>query len=408
MERNHKLATALGLALGATVAAPVAVADEDRIYASTMLQYVFFDDARPVENDFGGHFALGFPITSKFVIEVNYLARNVDGRSGGALDQSGYGADALFFFDRDGAMDPYFLLGAGQHTDDYANGSDDYTSVSVGMGLIDEIDDNLAFRGDIRVYDGEDFGQSTDIAFGIGLVYYFGEAQRQAAPVAAAAAAPVVVADRDSDGDGVMDSKDMCPGTAAGSKVDAAGCLVPVAVVAAVVDTDGDGVADPSDACPDTPKGVAVMADGCAPDTDGDGVKDPADKCPGTPAGTRVLADGCAVPTVVQLEGVTFETGSDKITAGSKPTLDLAVQKLKENPTVKVEVAGHTDSTGKAESNRVLSQKRADAVRQYLVDGGVAATQVSAKGYGPDEPIANNDTADGRAKNRRVELRVKQ
>lgn len=406
MESKLKLATACCAALLAAGTASTATADEDRIYASAMLQYMFFDDTRPLENDFGTHLALGFPITDKFVVEVNYLARNVDGSAGGALDQTGYGADAVFFFDRDGKMDPYFVLGVGQQSDDYGTATDDYTTIAVGMGLIDEIDENLAFRADIRAYDGEDFGQSTDIAFGIGLVYYFGEAQRQTAPVAAAA--PIVVADKDTDGDGVMDSKDTCPGTAAGSKVDAAGCVVPVAAAVVVVDSDGDGVADTADACPNTPKGVAVLADGCAPDMDGDGVKDPQDKCPGTPAGTRVLADGCPIPTVVKLEGVTFATGSDQLALSSKETLDQAIAKLKENPTVNVEVAGHTDATGNADKNRQLSQRRADAVRKYLLDGGVPEAQVSARGYGPDEPIATNDTAEGRASNRRVELRVKQ
>lgn len=407
MDRKLKLATACCAALLAAGTASTATADEDRIYASAMLQYMFFDDSRPLENDFGTHLALGFPVTDKFVVEVNYLARNVDGSSGGALDQSGYGADAVFFFDRDGKMDPYFVLGVGQHTDDYGTATDDYTSIAVGLGLIDEIDENLAFRADIRAYDGEDFGQSTDLAFGIGLVYYFGEAQRQAAPVIAAAA-PVVVADKDSDGDGVMDSKDACPGTAAGSKVDGAGCVAPVVAAAAIVDTDGDGVADTADACPSTPKGVPVLADGCAPDSDSDGVKDPQDKCPGTPAGTKVLADGCPIPTVVKLEGVTFPSGSDQLALSSKGTLDLAIQKLKENPTVKVEVAGHTDATGNADKNRQLSQRRADSVRKYLLDGGVPEDQVTARGYGPDEPAATNDTPEGRALNRRVELRVKQ
>jgi OOP family OmpA-OmpF porin len=409
MDRKLKLTTACCAAILAAGIASTATADEDRIYASALLQYMFFDDTRPLENDFGTHLALGFPVTEKFVVEVNYLARNVDGSAGGALDQTGYGADAVFFFDRDGKMDPYFVLGVGQQTDDYGTATDDYTTIAVGMGLVDEIDENLAFRADIRAYDGEDFGQSTDIAFGIGLVYYFGEAQRQAAPVAAAAAAPIAVADKDTDGDGVMDSKDTCPGTAAGSKVDAAGCVLPVAAAAvAVVDTDGDGVADTADACPSTPKGVVVLADGCAPDMDSDGVKDPQDKCPGTPAGTKVLADGCPIPTVVKLEGVTFATGSDQLALSSKGTLDLAITKLKENPTVGVEVAGHTDASGNADKNRQLSQRRADAVRKYLLDGGVPESQVTARGYGPDEPIATNDTPEGRAANRRVELRVKQ
>lgn len=394
---NRKLVFAAAFA--AVIVLPTVGAAEDRVFATVMAQYVMFDNARPLENDFGAHLGLAVPVFDNFALELNYLSRSVGIQGGGSMDQSGYGVDALWFFDRNGAMDGYLLLGIGRHTDDYGAGaSDDYTSNNFGVGLMDAITDNLTFRAELRVLKGDDGGSSTDVAVGVGLVYLFGEPAKTMAPA---------VIDRDSDGDGVLDSADRCPGSARGSAVDAVGCAV---VAAAVVDGDGDrdGVADSADRCPETRSGVAVQADGCAADSDGDGVRDPNDKCPATPSGTRVLADGCPVPTVVKLEGVNFETGSDRITVGSRTKLDEAVLKLNQNPTVKVEVAGHTDGAGDANSNRALSQKRADAVRDYLVAGGVASDQVTARGYGEDEPTASNDSADGRAANRRVELRVKQ
>lgn len=404
MARMPKIASAL--AFGAALLAPLAAADEDRMYGSATLQYVFYDDARPVANDFGFNLAFGIPVTDWINLELEYMTRSADGVPAGTMDQTGYALDGLFFIGgRDGRMDPYFLVGLGTHTDDFGPVDDDYTSISLGFGVIDAITENLAFRGELRLYDGDNAAQTTDVAIGLGLIYYFGDVHRTMAPAMSATI--------DTDGDGVMDNKDQCPGTAAGSRVDALGCVVAAAaapvVMAAPVDpdTDGDGVKDSSDQCPNTPKGVAVMANGCAPDTDGDGVKDPQDECPGTPAGTKVLNNGCPVPVAIKLEGVTFETNSDVITAGSKAKLDEAVATLKANPTVNVEVAGHTDGMGDADKNRALSQRRADAVRKYLVDGGVAADQVTAKGYGEDEPVASNDTAEGRAQNRRVELRVK-
>lgn len=198
----------------------------------------------------------------------------------------------------------------------------------------------------------------------------------------------------DADKDGVADAADTCPNTPAGVAVNATGCPL---------DSDIDGVADNVDRCPATPAGATVDATGCPLDTDKDGVADGLDKCPNTTAGARVDADGC--PLRLVLEGVTFETGSATLTAGAKTVLDGVAQSLITNTDVKVEVGGHTDSTGARATNVRLSQSRAEAVVAYLVSKGVPAGRLSAKGYGPDEPIADNKTADGRAKNRRVELR---
>lgn len=232
---------------------------------------------------------------------------------------------------------------------------------------------------------------------------------------------------QDSDGDGAADSYDRCPGTPKGIKVDASGCPV---------DSDGDGVADSFDKCPGSPKGVMVDATGCPKDSDGDGAADSYDKCPGTPKGVKVDATGCAVSmdddndgimnanddcagtpagTVVntrgcelkadiKLDNVQFKTGTANLSAESRSILDNVASVLKKNKHLKFEVAGHTDNTGNYQANVKLSKSRAQSVRQYLIDHGVAADRLSAQGYGPDKPVASNDTRDGRKMNRRVEL----
>lgn len=201
----------------------------------------------------------------------------------------------------------------------------------------------------------------------------------------------------DSDGDGVTDDKDKCPDTPKGAKVNADGCAL---------DSDGDGVVDSDDKCPGTPAGAKVDANGCALDSDGDGVADHADKCPGTPAGAKVDSKGCASQII--LKNVTFELNSNELTADSKGTLDNVAASLKTRSDISgIQVIGHTDSSGAAAYNQALSEKRAQAVADYLVSQGVDGSSLSSKGMGESQPIADNSTADGRANNRRVELQVK-
>ena len=201
----------------------------------------------------------------------------------------------------------------------------------------------------------------------------------------------------DSDGDGVTDDKDKCPDTPKGTKVNADGCPL---------DSDGDGVIDAKDKCPGTPAGAKVDANGCALDSDADGVADYADKCPGTPKGAKVDAKGCASQIVLQ--NVNFKLNSNELTPESKAVLDKVAASLKSRSDIKgVQVIGHTDSTGAASYNQMLSEKRAKAVADYLVSQGVDSGSLSSKGMGESQPIADNGTAEGRAKNRRVELQVK-
>ncbi len=216
----------------------------------------------------------------------------------------------------------------------------------------------------------------------------------------------------DADADRVPDGVDQCPDTPLGATVDARGCPL---------DQDGDGVFDGLDQCPTSAAGAVVDATGCESevvravlDGDHDGVPDTDDRCPGTPPGAEVDASGCVVlfhedvgvkATPLVLKGVTFTTGRSVIAAESYATLDAVAASLVANPDVRIEVAGHTDNTGSVSLNQRLSQARAAAVRAYLARRGVAPARMVARGYGPTDPVAPNSTAEGRAQNRRVELR---
>lgn len=204
----------------------------------------------------------------------------------------------------------------------------------------------------------------------------------------------------DRDGDGVPDDKDKCPEQAA--KTDD-GCPP---------DRDGDGVPDDKDKCPDIP---AKTADGCHGDKDGDSVLDDKDQCPEKPETKNGFqdADGCPdeVPQQVKkftgtIKGITFASGKSVIKPASYQTLDQVTKLLADYPDLKLLIRGHTDNTGKKETNLTLSQARAQAVKDHLVKKGVKDDRLRVEGLGPDEPVADNKTAAGRAKNRRIEFKL--
>ena len=208
---------------------------------------------------------------------------------------------------------------------------------------------------------------------------------------------------KDDDKDAVMNVADRCPSTPEGEKVDQHGCGP------GQLDADSDGVADAQDQCPNTVIGELVDPRGCGRDADGDKVSDVADRCPNTPNGQAVDENGCPVlfqqgAKTVTLQGVTFATGSAKLTPESEAVLADVAKQLHASPEVRVQVAGFTDNTGSRSGNLKISQKRAVAVEKFLEQNGVSPAQLTAKGFGPDRPVASNKTAEGRAKNRRVEL----
>ena len=210
----------------------------------------------------------------------------------------------------------------------------------------------------------------------------------------------------DTDGDGVYDYIDLCPNTpaAAYGMVDSVGCPL---------DSDGDSVYDYLDLCPDTPEEAYGSIDehGCPLDTDKDGVYDYEDLCP-TIAGVKENKGCPEIKREIRnllnkaMSGIQFENGKATIKKSSYAILDNIAKTFIDNPNYMVEVQGHTDNVGKHDYNVDLSERRAQAVRTYLVNKGVPAERLTAHGYGPDKPIADNKTKAGRAKNRRVEFNI--
>lgn len=207
----------------------------------------------------------------------------------------------------------------------------------------------------------------------------------------------------DSDGDTFLDNVDKCP-YEAGVAPD--GCPLP--------DKDKDGFLDPDDKCPEEP---GIAPDGCPPppDSDGDGIIDKEDDCPLVPENYNGYKDkdGCVdeLPKEITydgrpIEGIFFEFNKDKIQKKSFKTLDAAITVLKTFDDIRIEVSGHTDDVGSEEANLDLSKRRAESVKQYMVDKGIDASRIETVGYGRSKPIDPGKSAKARAKNRRIEFRV--
>ena len=147
---------------------------------------------------------------------------------------------------------------------------------------------------------------------------------------------------------------------------------------------------------------AAAAPAAAAMDSDGDGVADTMDQCPNTPMGATVNEYGC---WAYQGE-VLFDFDQAELKAGAYPILDEGVMVLNDNPDLNIEIQGYTDITGEEDYNVQLSQRRAESVMSYLVSRGIDPARLTAKGYGPANPVASNDTPEGRAKNRRVEFRA--
>lgn len=204
----------------------------------------------------------------------------------------------------------------------------------------------------------------------------------------------------DSDNDQVFDGIDRCPQTAAVDvkHVDSLGCAP---------DSDGDGIPDHRDRCLNTAKGVAVDSSGCVLDSDNDGVENSLDKCPDSPKELPVNQEGCPDLTKIFLKQVyhkLFSSGEVKIRTDQTAVFDSIVVMLKRFPEVSVMVSGYTDDVGPDDGNLQLSQKRADAVKSYLVRAGIAESRITSIGRGESNFMASNRTRSGREQNRRIEL----
>ncbi|MEJ1960519.1 MAG: OmpA family protein [Gammaproteobacteria bacterium] len=347
-------------ALGAAAAAaPTFASDSDvgGIYITPMVGYLRADSDRPNNRDnvLGG-FALGKHFSEAWSAEVllNGTKLNGNGPATGNLSMYAGSLDVLRVFNRAGSFAPYIGVGAGAIENDLSPGvagTDAMAQASLGAFWTvweGSNGNSFALRPDLKARwdDAHSAGRLLDYIGQLGFQYTWGGTRKVVASVAP-----------------------------------------PPAPVAA----------------PPPPPPVAPPPPG---DADHDGVTDDRDQCPGTPAGVAVDANGCPQKGSITLEGVMFEYNSANLQAGSLNVLDDVADGLKKHPRLKVELQGHTDSKGPDAYNLTLSQKRADAVRAYLLKDGVPSTQITAKGYGEGQPIADNKTDEGRAKNRRVVMFV--
>ena len=204
----------------------------------------------------------------------------------------------------------------------------------------------------------------------------------------------------DSDDDGLKDSDDSCPQES--GPVALGGCP----------EADGDGIPNKNDQCPNI-KGSKSLG-GC-PDSDFDGVADKNDDCPnekgskalkGCPEEKKEVVKTDKTPKV-SLYTVYFESADADITSASKMVLNTIVKMFKKESKYRLNIEGHTDSEGDDKLNNVLSKKRASIVKDYLVKNGISKDRLVTSGFGEQKPIADNNTEQGKAKNRRVELYIK-
>ncbi len=372
-------------------------------YVGAAYLYEFSDRARDSDNGQGFSVNLGWPLTAhgyeNWAAELTFHAierdREIDGnpdyQRGLLLDlvydfgAFGWGADASSGF----GFKPFALVGLGAVQNDVRGDEHEHFGLNVGGGALIPLNwHGVAVRAEGRVLGqvddksvaGEDILVDYRVSVGlqVPLTAFFSVGDRADAGAAPACGLAVVdpVTGRadcgsDLDRDGVLDSLDQCPATPAGTAVDARGCTLNL--------TD---------------------------DSDGDGVTNALDLCPGTPAGVKVDEKGCVVGQTLVLRGVNFENDQAVLDLAARAILDDVSTSMKNQANVSVEIGGHTDSNGSETYNQMLSQERAESVRQYLIAHGVEAARLSATGYGETRPVASNDTAAGRAENRRVEFKL--
>ncbi|TXH02856.1 MAG: hypothetical protein E6R07_14205 [Nevskiaceae bacterium] len=388
-----------------------------------MFSYSLVDHHRATKNGLGGVMSVGKRMTDGLSLELNTFYSVMKGdsqaKAGGYTGNAklkGVGLTALLFPFSSWLQNSYGLVSV-----DYGTGANapygqplnsgsptavsalDYhtTVFDLGAGYLLPITHNILLRAEARyrmdshgreylgIHNG-DRSAFYEGVFNIGLLIPLGVHPAAPAPAAPAEVVPAAApaAEADSDGDGVPDSRDKCPNTPAGTKVNEDGCPL---------DSDGDGVPDDIDECPHTPAGAKVLANGCA-------LKD---DCRTPKAGEAVDENGCAVNKAFILKGVNFEFDSDRLTPEAKEILNGVAETLKSYADLKIEVAGHTDDVGTEAYNLGLSERRAHSVVTYLGNAGVDTTRLTPVGYGKTKPLVEGTTDEDRAKNRRVELNVK-
>jgi OOP family OmpA-OmpF porin len=356
MIKLNRLAAVIGLTTVITSAG--VYADDHQFELNGALGYHLFDGERDIDDDAFLGLGLGYVINPRWTLEAWWTEASTEAEDLNIdVDATEYRLDALYHFAKRGDWTPFLVAGVGDMTFDLDNFDEvDETRINLGLGVKRALTDRLGFRGDLRAFNSLDH-EDTDFGLQLGLNYALGKS---------ATAAPVT-REIDSDGDGVLDSADACPNTLAGAPVDGRGCPL---------DSDRDGVYDYMDECPNTARNLKVDAKGCP----------------------LVLTEKVSIELRVN-----FDNDSDVVKPEFFEEIRQVADFMNQYANTQVEVQGHTDARGAADYNKQLSQRRADAVAKVLVtEYGIEASRVSGKGYGEEQPIASNDTAEGRAANRRV------
>jgi outer membrane protein OmpA-like peptidoglycan-associated protein len=353
MRVAHSMAIALAFA-SFSAAAEQVVGDT---YVVPQFGYTQLDDDRDAKDDITYGIGIGKHFSEAVSLELAIDRGSYDIRGAGSddLDLTALSLNALHVFARDSAVSPFLIAGVGAAHNDVENAdAHTYFMTQAGLGLMIQVGERdngarkFSFRPEIKARwtlprDNDPQDKYLDYVAMLGFQFAFGDPRPAPAPEPAPEPTP------------------------------------PPALPAPPPpppDSDGDGVTDDRDQCPDTPRGVAVDAVGCP-------------------------RRGSAT-----LQGVTFELNSANLTADSRPVLDAVAADLVKHDRLKVELQGHTDSSGADAYNMQLSERRAAAVREYLIAQGVPPTQLVSRGYGETKPIAENKTNEGRAQNRRVEMAV--
>ncbi|MEQ1438284.1 OmpA family protein [Fontimonas sp. SYSU GA230001] len=345
--------TAIAVAVSAFAAGPAVSAQrfdwtvtDAPAYGYILGALVFPDQDRGAKDiGYGGQLGFGVPVLDWMSVEANLFqgALESDG-SGDNFSQTGWGVDFVANFGDREKPTPYVLFGGGQIKND-ADFDDTSAYLNLGGGIVGKLNTRwLRYRAEARLVNDRYLDDQLDVRLGLGLEVVLGSFREPPPP-------PPQVIETVK----IVEAPPQPP-----------------------LDSDGDGVADAFDRCPNTIRGAQVDGFGCV-------VK----------------------PQTIELQNVTFQFNSAALTENAKAVLEPAVRFLTSQPSVRAEIAGHTDSRGSDAYNKKLSLQRADAVRAYLVSRGVSPAQLTAVGYGESRPIDSNDTEEGRTRNRRVELQIR-
>ena len=348
------------------------------VEVSPFVGFNLFEKRQNLENGpvFGGR--LGYNFTNYLGIEATgeFIKSNVDDKSKMFTEKGEftspandvniimYHLDLIYHFMPESSFNPFITAGYGAANYDPKINNKNMSIVDFGVGAKFWVAENFALRLDLR--DNMVLDETVhNLQATAGLVFRFGgEGKTAVAPVAK----PL-----DSDGDGVPDTLDKCPGTPVGVAVDKDGCPL---------DSDGDGVPDYLDKCPNTPAGVAVDKDGC-PQKIVIRAAEPKVK----EKVVAAAAEKKAAVIVLAFEDVHFDFDKSTLTPEAKVILKRDIKHLKENPKTKIRVAGYTSASGTVEYNQKLSERRAKAVQEYLISEGVITRdRLSTIGYGETHP----------------------